>query len=547
MEESDNQHTNTTLTTTTTTTTTTTDTPIPPPPPPVTNTITTNKKGKVKEEFFKLDIIDLKNKDNEIIINDNILFIPAKPVVYVPLSIVFNNNTLIKKKHISECKWTVGDHDVTSKLDISEKAITYTPTRDQANMDLKIHMKLSPTITHEKESHGNFISKLFKSSSSGSVEEIIINYTHKILFENSRETLKIKESSNKENQFKIITFNILADLYVSDHYYSYLPPYALKWNTYRSHLLIPQILQYDADVACMQEVDTMYVQLFSEMNKKGYQHFPEYLDSKTNTPMQLKYREGCFIFFKKSRFNFIKGLPIDYRTIEQGNLIDTETVSKLMTDQIFKLVIGTHLHDSSHHVRHCLVLVEDKVTKEKMIFVSIHLYWGSYSVYQIQCVQIHLFSLILRKFIKDNKLDINIPIIICGDFNSSPDSSVYQYLTTGSMSNDDPNLTNSGQYPTASFSNTDTDNNSDESNDINSISHPFKLTSAYGLRPDGEPKFTTTTKAFCGNIDQIYVSDRFKVNTLLEVGEKQDYNILPSLSLASDHILLMSEVELNSK
>ncbi|EGC34234.1 hypothetical protein DICPUDRAFT_153581 [Dictyostelium purpureum] len=44
-----------------------------------------------------------------------------------------------------------------------------------------------------------------------------------------------------------------------------------------------------------------------------------------------------------------------------------------MTDQIFKPVIGTYLHLSYHHVRHCLVLVEDKVTKKciRLYFINV--------------------------------------------------------------------------------------------------------------------------------------------------------------------------------
>lgn len=60
-------------------------------------------------------------------------------------------------------------------------------------------------------------------------------------------------------QFRVVTYNILADLYADSDYsrtelFGYCPNYALHID-YRKQLFIKEILGYNADIVCLQEVD----------------------------------------------------------------------------------------------------------------------------------------------------------------------------------------------------------------------------------------------------------------------------------------------------
>lgn len=60
--------------------------------------------------------------------------------------------------------------------------------------------------------------------------------------------------------FRAISYNLLADLYADrDHsravLFPYCPPYALAID-YRKQLFLKEIMGYNADIICLQEVDT---------------------------------------------------------------------------------------------------------------------------------------------------------------------------------------------------------------------------------------------------------------------------------------------------
>ena len=91
-----------------------------------------------------------------------------------------------------------------------------------------------------------------------------------------------------------------------------------------------------------------------------------------------------------------------------------------------------------------------------------------------------------------------IPLIICGDFNSIADSGVYELMSKGSVTNEHDDLVG------RTYGNFTKDG----------MSHPFAIKSAYGNV--GELKFTNYTPGFSGVIDYIwYSSNSLTVTGLL--------------------------------
>lgn len=57
--------------------------------------------------------------------------------------------------------------------------------------------------------------------------------------------------------FTVLSYNVLADLYARSDIYSYCPPWALSW-AYRRQNLLREVVGYQADILCLQEVLLLY-------------------------------------------------------------------------------------------------------------------------------------------------------------------------------------------------------------------------------------------------------------------------------------------------
>lgn len=82
-----------------------------------------------------------------------------------------------------------------------------------------------------------------------------------------------------------------------------------------------------------------------------------------------------------------------------------------------------------------------------------------------------------------------IPLVICGDFNSTPESGVYEYMAKGKI---DSNHTDFQSHRYGKFTEV-------------GMTHPFSLKSAYAMK-DGKEllPFTNYTPGFQGVIDYIW-------------------------------------------
>lgn len=131
----------------------------------------------------------------------------------------------------------------------------------------------------------------------------------------------------------------------------------------------------------------------------------------------------------------------------------------------------------------------------------------------------------------DNIADI--PILICGDFNSTPGSGPYDLLAQGSLSNAHSDLAGRSY---GAFTK-------------EGMHHPFSLKSSYSNI--GEMEFTNYTADWQGIVDYIWYSTNSLTNTGL-LGEI-DRNYLqrvpgfPSWHFPSDHLPLFSEFVVKGK
>ena len=169
-----------------------------------------------------------------------------------------------------------------------------------------------------------------------------------------------------------------------------------------------------------------------------------------------------------------------------------------------------------------ITFFENKQTGSRLIVVNVHITWDP-QFKDVKLVQVAMLmeeiSTLATKWqthppSKDLDIDApppptftentQIPLIICGDFNSAAESGVYELLSRGTIGHDHDDL--SGRV----YGNLTRDG----------ISHPFSLKSSYANV--GELKFTNYTPGFTGVIDYIwYTTNTLNVAGLLgDVDEK---------------------------
>lgn len=78
-------------------------------------------------------------------------------------------------------------------------------------------------------------------------------------------------AQQQRNRFTVLTYNILADLYATQHAFPSSEAYTLLWQ-YRRQLILRELALYDADIVCLQEVQStnFHEDLRPEMDRRGF-------------------------------------------------------------------------------------------------------------------------------------------------------------------------------------------------------------------------------------------------------------------------------------
>ncbi|KAL0346307.1 UNVERIFIED_CONTAM: Carbon catabolite repressor protein 41 [Sesamum radiatum] len=357
--------------------------------------------------------------------------------------------------------------------------------------------------------------------------------------------------------FTVLSYNILSDTYATSELYSYCPSWALSW-TYRRQNLLREIVGYRADIVCLQEVQSDHFEEFfaPELDKHGYQAL---FKRKTAEVFggNINSIDGCATFFRRDRFSHVKKYEVEFNKAAQS-LTDAlvpsaqkkNALSRLVKDNVALIVVLEAKFNNqgidnpgkrqlvcvgfcSSGTCFCLLLVIKANTH-----VNVH-----QELKDVKLWQVHT----LLKGLEKIAASADIPMLVCGDFNSVPGSAPHNLLAMGKVDPLHPDLAIDPLgilRPAAK------------------LTHQLPLVSAYssfarvgvglGLeqrrRMDpatNEPIFTNCTRDFIGTHDYIFYSaDSLTVESLLELLDEDSLRkdtALPSPEWSSDHIALLAE------
>ncbi|KAK1397675.1 carbon catabolite repressor protein 4-like [Heracleum sosnowskyi] len=342
--------------------------------------------------------------------------------------------------------------------------------------------------------------------------------------------------------FTVLSYNILADVNATDNIYSYCPSWALSW-PYRRQNLLREIVGYRADIVCLQEVQKDHFEGFfaPELDKRGYQALfkrktVEVFNSNGNAI------DGCATFFRKDRFSHVKKYEVEFNKAAQSlvnavvpNAHRTSALNRLLKNNVALIMVLEAKftnQGAGNPSKRQLVCVANT-------HVNIHQDLSDVKIWQVHT---------LLKGLEKIASSADIPMLLCGDFNSVPGSAPHALLTSGKVDPFHPEL---GLDPLEIL------------RPANKLSHQLPLVSAYssfarisaGLgfeqksrRMDlktNEPLFTYYSRDFVGTHDYIFYSaDSLTVESLLELLD-EDFlrkdTALPSPEWSSDHIALLAE------
>ncbi|EGT40060.1 hypothetical protein CAEBREN_19479 [Caenorhabditis brenneri] len=343
--------------------------------------------------------------------------------------------------------------------------------------------------------------------------------------------------------FTVLCYNVLCDKYATVNQYSYCPSWALNWE-YRKTLIIKEIRTYEADVITLQEVETeQYRALFyTELKNLGYNGiFAPKTRAKTMGDEERKYVDGCAIFWKTDKFDMDKHHVFEFSTIAMAKASGSENIiNRVMPRDNIGLCAVLKIKENVYANRRMSIPANDNVVGNPLVVCTAHIHWDP-EFCDVKLVQSMTLANEVTRVLEEvsKKYMITqqqVPVLICGDFNSLPDSGVFEYLSKGQITRRHMDLkTFREDTCLEKFS---------SSTDKNILSHPLRLDSACDLT---SIPFTNYTLDFKGMIDYIFATPqslaRLGILGPFDAQWVQSNKILgfPHPHVPSDHIPIMAQ------
>ncbi|KAM3849795.1 2',5'-phosphodiesterase 12 [Diretmus argenteus] len=314
---------------------------------------------------------------------------------------------------------------------------------------------------------------------------------------------------------RVVSYNILADVYAQTELsktvlYPYCAPYALELD-YRQNLIKKELAGYNADIICLQEVDKG---VFADSLGPALDAFG--LDGVFR--IKEKQHEGLTTFYRRSKLRLLSRHDVVLSEALTSDPVHAELLHRVSAYATLKdkiLQRSTTLQ---------VTVFEDLNEPPKKICVAnTHLYWhpkaGNIRLVQMEVALLHLSHVIAE-------VAPGTPLLFCGDFNSTPNSGLFQLVTQAVVPELHPDWSGAGPEEACSLE----------------LSSPFPPL----LSACGQPAYTNYVGGFHGCLDYVFIEpDKMEVEQVIPLPSHQEvttYQALPSVAHPSDHIALVCDL-----
>ncbi|KAJ2809508.1 Glucose-repressible alcohol dehydrogenase transcriptional effector [Coemansia guatemalensis] len=348
----------------------------------------------------------------------------------------------------------------------------------------------------------------------------------------------------------VLSYNVLSAVYATPQKYSYCPSWALAWE-YRRDAIIAELVTLQPDVLCLQEVEaSQYDECFcSKLREKGYEGvFWTKSRARTMSEEERKRVDGCATFYKVEMFECVASHLLEF----QQSALSRKDFRK--SDDFFNRFM------TKDNIAGFAVLRHRKLPGEPLLFVAnAQVHWDPEFV-DVKMVQTTMLTEELASLVRKHtpgigpapsvastgssgeseahRVQIQLQAqqkqfqktaaVICADFNSKPESGLYEFLSRGRLDKEHSELARLDPY--ADYKR-------------HGLRHPFGLKSAYASV--GELPLTNYDSTFSGTIDYIWYTTGTLTPTGL-LGELDEDWVsqtvgFPNTHIPSDHIPIMAE------
>ncbi|KAI3825990.1 hypothetical protein L1987_00029 [Smallanthus sonchifolius] len=221
-------------------------------------------------------------------------------------------------------------------------------------------------------------------------------------------------------RFTVLSYNILADYLAINHrskLYFHIPRHILDWESRKRNIMFE--LGLWSDILCFQEVDRF--QDFEEGLKiRGYNGIWK---MRTGEPV-----DGCAIFWRSSRFKLLHEEAIEFNKFG-------------LRDNVAQICVLESLSEKSSAGSPSPAACSEG--RNKVVICNIHVLYNPKRG-EIKLGQVRI---LLEKSFATSKLWDDAPVVLCGDFNSTPKSSLYNFVSEQKLNVSElPRDKISGQY-----------------------------------------------------------------------------------------------------
>ncbi|OWA51605.1 2',5'-phosphodiesterase 12 [Hypsibius exemplaris] len=330
-----------------------------------------------------------------------------------------------------------------------------------------------------------------------------------------------------KNSFRVVSYNLLADVYAAmesslKELFPYVPAEFMKID-YRRQLMKQELVGYNADLMCLQEVDTKHFEhhFLRYFRRHGY-----------DGAVQRKkgaVAEGVATFYRKDKFRLVSQHDITITDAMFENPVFAEMAAAVSGKAKLKESImerGTPAQ---------VTVLEDLQDPSRVLVLANTHLWYRPTFPHVRLLQMAVILGHIEGVVKLTKKSLNLArdpaVLICGDFNSTSARGVHDLLRTGSIS---ANFKEWKEFC----------EKEDEYVEL-SLQHPFRLFSACG-----EPAFTNFVPQFQAAIDWIYADESALESTSvipLPTLEEVSANVaIPSVVFPSDHLAIGCDLKWKS-
>ncbi|XP_062019335.1 carbon catabolite repressor protein 4 homolog 6 isoform X1 [Rosa rugosa] len=204
-------------------------------------------------------------------------------------------------------------------------------------------------------------------------------------------------------KFIVLSYNILADYLANGHrskLYYHIPRHMMDWQ-WRNKNLIFELGLWSADIMCLQEVDR-FQELQDELRPRGYSGIWK---MRTGNPV-----DGCAVFWRSSRFKLLHEECIEFNKLG-------------LRDNVAQICVLESLRQTSKENN--AALPTSSPDSNKVVICNIHVLYNP-GRGEIKLGQVRV---LLDKACAVSKFWNDAPIVLCGDFNCTPKSPLYNFIS----------------------------------------------------------------------------------------------------------------------